>query len=202
MYDGRHLPISTRPKQQIFRAKTQGSCQEGGSIFECRSSNDCRGAAIASSIQGARAQTSLEDSASKGAVRNAKKWRSKIVKDQRRFPKLGVFEKALKAIAALVASIECWTWGLRFWGALPTRGLRFGGTSSWNSRCDDSISSSKETLNNPCMNHEFLLDAGAGRNLIPNQGLPNDLKPFVMLRQRRWTLQLVVEKGLVPKQLN
>lgn len=31
----------------------------------------------------------------------------KDMKDQRMFLKVGVFEKALKAIAALVASIEC-----------------------------------------------------------------------------------------------
>lgn len=43
----------------------------------------------------------------------------------------------------------------------------------------DSITSSNETLDNPCMNHEFLLDTGAGRNLISNKGLTNDLKPFV-----------------------
>ena len=42
-----------------------------------------------------------------------------------------------------------------------------------------SITSSNETLDNPCISHEFLLDTGAGRNLISNKGLPEDLKPFV-----------------------
>ena len=42
-----------------------------------------------------------------------------------------------------------------------------------------SITSSNETLDNPCVSHEFLLDTGAGRNPISNKRLPNDSKPFV-----------------------
>ena len=42
-----------------------------------------------------------------------------------------------------------------------------------------SVTSSNETLDNPCISHEFLLDTGAGRNLISNKGLPDDLRPFV-----------------------
>ena len=61
------------------------------------------GAAIASSIKGAKAQTSSEDSAFKGAVRDAKRWCARFAKDQKKFSEGNVFEKAFKAIAALVA---------------------------------------------------------------------------------------------------
>ena len=61
------------------------------------------GAAIASSIKGAKAQTSAEDSAFKGAVRDAKKWCARFAKDQKKISKGNVFEKAFRAIAALVA---------------------------------------------------------------------------------------------------
>ena len=95
----------------------------------------------------------------------------KIAKDQKKFSKGSVFEKAFKAIAALVAcgnplSVE-------------QENSIFGMLSNQVPGMIGSITSSNETLDNPCISHEFLLDTGAGRNLISNKGLPNDLKPFV-----------------------
>ena len=130
------------------------------------------GAAIASSIKGAKAQTSAEDSAFKGAVRDAKKWCARFAKDQKKISKGNVFEKAFRAIAALVACCNPMTVDQQgsVLGALG--GNQVPGMIG-------SVTSSNETLDNPCISHEFLLDTGAGRNLISNKGLPDDLRPFV-----------------------
>ena len=129
------------------------------------------GAAFASSIKGAKAQTSSEDSAIKGAVRDAKKWCVRFAKDQKKFSKGSVFEKALKAIAALVACCNPLS--------VEQENSIFGILSNQVPGMIGSITSSNETLDNPCVSHEFLLDTGAGRNLISNKGLPNDFKPCV-----------------------
>ena len=129
------------------------------------------GAAFASSIKGAKAQTSSEDSAIKGAVRDAKKWCVRFAKDQKKFSKGSVFEKALKAIAALIACCNPLS--------VEQENSIFGMLSNQVPGMIGSITSSNETLDNPCVSHEFLLDTGAGRNLISNKGLPNDFKPFV-----------------------
>ena len=129
------------------------------------------GAAIASSIKGANAQTSAEDSAFKGTVRDAKKWCARFAKDQKKISKGNVFEKAFRAIAALVACCNPMT--------VEQQGSVFGALSNQVPGMIGSITSSNETFDNPCISHEFLLDTGAGRNLISNKGLPDDLKPFV-----------------------
>ena len=129
------------------------------------------GAAFASSIKGAKARTLSEDSAIKGAVRDAKKWCARFAKDQKKFPKGNVFEKAFKAIAALVACCNPL--------AVDQQNSVLGALSNQVPGVIGSISSSNETLDNPRISQEFLLDTGAGRNLISNKGLPDDLKPVV-----------------------
>ena len=82
-----------------------------------------------------------------------------------------MFQKAAEAFAALIACCNPLCVG--------QEGSVLGAL-----RCEvpgmiGSIASSNETHDNPCMNREFLLDTGAGGNLISNKGLPNDLKPFL-----------------------
>ena len=77
-----------------------------------------------------------------------------------------MFEKAFKAIAALIACCNPLT--------VEQQGSVFGALSNQVPGMIGSITSSNETLNNPCISREFLLDTGAGRNLISNKG-----KPFV-----------------------
>ena len=100
---GDQCPYLHDPNNKYSGPKPKGLAKKEEASSSAGAAQVIAGAAFASSIKGAKVQTSSEDSAIKGAVRNAKKWFARFVKDQKRFPKVGVFEKVFEAIAALVA---------------------------------------------------------------------------------------------------
>ena len=165
---GDKCPYFLDPNNKYSGPNPKGLAKKEEASSSAGAAQVIAGAAFASSIKGAKAQTSSEDSAIKGAVRDAKKWCAKFAKDQKRFPK---FVVCLKAIAALIACCNPLS--------VEQEGSVFGALGNHIPGMIGSISSSNETVDNPCVSHEFLLDTGAGRNLISNKGLTNDLKPFV-----------------------
>ena len=80
---------TTNTESQRLPKKEEASSSAGAATVVA-------GAAFASSIKGAQAQTSSEDSAIKGAVQDGKKWCAKFAKGQKMFPKVGAFEKAVE----------------------------------------------------------------------------------------------------------
>ncbi len=172
MFKGRYsVHFLHDPNNKYSGPKPKGLAKKEEASSSAGAAQVIAGAAFASSIKGAKAQTSSEDSAIKGAVRDAKKWCAGFAKDQKKFSKVGVFKKAFTAIAALVACCNPLS--------VEQEGSVFGALSNQVPGMSRSVTSSNETLDNPCVSHEFLLDTGAGRNLISNKGLPNDLRPFV-----------------------
>ena len=95
---GDKCPYLHDPSNKYSGPRPKGLAKKEEASSSPQAAQVIPGAAFASSIKCAKAQTSSEDSAIKGAVRDAKKWCARIAKDQKRFPKVSVFEKALKAV--------------------------------------------------------------------------------------------------------